>query len=228
MRNFLRHVDEFLRGEGRFAPDAPVTRRLRWLIAFVLIFGALYGVVMSSFTGVTPGRYHQMLYVGLKVPMMLLATFLLCLPNFFVLNTLMGLRDDFGQALRAVVAMQACLSIVLGALAPITAFFYCCAIYYDMAVIFNGIVFAVATFSTYIVIRRYYGALIRRNARHGVMLFAWLGIYVFVGIQMGWVLRPFIGDPNVPVVFFRTEAWGNPYLVIFSLFGQIYRWLTGG
>ena len=27
------------------------------------------------------------------------------------------------------------------------------------------------------------------------MLRTWLVIYVFVGIQMGWVLRPFIGDP---------------------------------
>ena len=28
------------------------------------------------------------------------------------------------------------------------------------------------------------------------MLRTWIVIYVFVGIQMGWVPRPFIGDPK--------------------------------
>ena len=30
------------------------------------------------------------------------------------------------------------------------------------------------------------------------MLRAWLGVYAFVGIQMGWVLRPFVGQPDRP------------------------------
>lgn len=227
MKTFLLLADEFLRGTGRFAPAAPVTRRLRWLVLFVLLFGGIYGAVMASYTGLAPGRYHQVAYVAVKVPVMLLVTFLLCLPSFFVVNTLAGLRDDFGLALRGVVATQACVTIVLGSLAPVTAFFYCCAVNYDMAVIFNGIMFGVATVSSYIVVRRYYGPLIARSRRHLAMLYVWMGLYVFVGIQMGWVLRPFIGDPNVPVVFFRQEAWGNPYLVILSLFGQIYRHATG-
>jgi hypothetical protein len=34
---------------------------------------------------------------------------------------------------------------------------------------------------------------------------------------MGWVLRPFIGDPGAPVQFFRAEAWSNAYVVVFKL-----------
>jgi hypothetical protein len=30
-------------------------------------------------------------------------------------------------------------------------------------------------------------------------------------------LRPFIGDPNEPVEFFRREKWGNAYLVVVQL-----------
>jgi hypothetical protein len=42
-------------------------------------------------------------------------------------------------------------------------------------------------------------------------------IYAFVGIQMGWVLRPFVGNPSEPASFFRADAWGNAYLVILQL-----------
>lgn len=33
-------------------------------------------------------------------------------------------------------------------------------------------------------------------------------------IQMGGVPRPFIGDPDLPVAFFRAGAWGNAYVVV--------------
>ena len=228
MGAFFTLVDEFLRGKGRFAVGAPVAGRLRWLLLFVLAGGAIYGAVMSSFTGLLPGRGLQMLYVAIKAPLFFLVTFALCLPSFFVINTLAGLRSDFGLALRGVIATQACISIVLAALAPLTAFFYLCGIYYDMAVLFNGLAFAVATFASQIVVRRYYGPLITRDSRHRLMLYLWLLLYIFVGIQMGWVLRPFIGDPNVSIVFLRDPSLGNPYLVIFSLFGQVWRYVAEG
>lgn len=30
----------------------------------------------------------------------------------------------------------------------------------------------------------------------------WLGLYVFVSAQAGWLLRPFIGDPTTPFTWF--------------------------
>ena len=49
------------------------------------------------------------------------------------------------------------------------------------------------------------------------MLRAWLVIYVFVGIQMGWVLRPFVGNPVAPVQFFREGSWSNAYEVVLQM-----------
>ena len=49
------------------------------------------------------------------------------------------------------------------------------------------------------------------------MLWTWLAIYIFVGIQMAWTLRPFIGDPGLPVQFFREHSWGNAYEVVAQL-----------
>jgi len=52
------------------------------------------------------------------------------------------------------------------------------------------------------------------------MLWTWLGLYVFVGIQMAWVVRPFVGAPGQPVQFFRAASWGNAYEVVLRLVWQ--------
>ena len=33
----------------------------------------------------------------------------------------------------------------------------------------------------------------------------WVIVFALVGAQMGWVLRPFIGDPNLPFAWFRVR-----------------------
>jgi hypothetical protein len=217
MRAFFQTVDDFLRGKGIFAIDAPLLGRLRWLLAFLLICGLLYGAVMGTYSGLKPGRLHQLLYSGVKVPLLLLATFGLCLPSFFVLNMLAGLRDDFGEVFRALVATQSCITVALAALAPITAFWYVSCADYDLIILFNMVMFGVASGGAQIVVRRYYRPLIYREPRHRHLLWAWFFLYGFVGIQMGWVLRPFIGNPEAPVAFFRAGAWGNAYVVVGGL-----------
>jgi len=223
MRAFFRKVHDFLYARERFAPDARARGRVRWLVLFVLVFGIFYGAVMGTFTGLAPGRLHQLVYSGVKVPMLLLVTFALCLPSFFVINTVAGLRDDFRQAMAAVIATQSCITIVLAALAPVTALFYLSTTTYSHAILFNGLVFAAASVSAQRVVRRYYLPLIRRDRRHRYMLALWLFLYVFVAIQMAWVLRPFVGDPGLPVAFFRKHAWGNAYVVVARLIASLLR-----
>lgn len=210
----LQDTDDFLRGRGAFAIDAPAQGRLKRLLTFIVLFGFAYGVVMGSFSGISPGRYHQLLYSGVKAPALLFVTFVLCLPSFFMINTLLGLRDDFAESLRALMASQACTTIVLACLAPLTAFFYLSTANYNQALMFNGLMFAIASVSGLLVMRRYYAPLIQRSPTHRPMLLVWLALYVFVGIQMSWVLRPFVGSPMLPVAFFRSEAWGNAYVFV--------------
>ena len=64
------------------------------------------------------------------------------------------------------------------------------------------------------VLHRYYEPLVRRTRRHRVLMRFWFVLYVFVAIQMAWVLRPFIGNPDLPVRFFREDQWGNAYVEV--------------
>jgi hypothetical protein len=153
----------------------------------------------------------------------MMMTFVLSVPSFFVLNTLFGLRDDFGRVVRALVSTQAGLTVILSALAPFTAFWYLSGSPYEPAILFNGMMFAVASFSAQWMLRREYLPLVKANSKHRWMLRTWIVIYVFVGIQMGWVLRPFIGNPASPVQFFRDGSWSNAYEVVLQMLWDVCR-----
>ena len=48
------------------------------------------------------------------------------------------------------------------------------------------------------------------------VMFAWLAGNLFLGSQLSWILRPFIGSPGLPVEFLRTTAFsGNFYEAVF-------------
>ncbi len=124
------------------------------------------------------------------------------------------MRADFGAALEALVRSQAGLAVVLLSLAPYTLLWYGSSASYPGATLFNGLMFAVASGAAQVLLRRAYRPLVARQPMHRLLLRVWLALYVFVGIQMAWVLRPFIGSPDMAVSFFREDSWGNAYLVI--------------
>ena len=151
---------------------------------------------------------------AVKVPLLLGATVVLALPSFVVINALAGVRPDLGLAIRAIVLSQATLAIILAALAPITLFFYASSSDYTTAILFNGLMFAVASFGAHAALRRLYRPLLERVRRHAGPLRAWVFLYAFVGIQMGWTLRPFVGEMGQPVQFFRGGDLENAYVIV--------------
>jgi hypothetical protein len=215
----LELADDVLRGDASAARPARARRlpMLGSLLLAIVVYGMFYGGVMGSYGGVAGPRLWQLVYSAVKVPILLVATFLLSLPSFMVLNTLLGLRDDFPRVARALLATQAGLTVILCSLAPFTAFWYISGSGYQEAILFNGLMFAVASASAQWILRRDYASLIRANPRHRYMLYTWLFIYVFVGIQLGWVLRPFIGNPLIPTQFFREGSWSNAYEVVIEM-----------
>ena len=214
MRHFFRQVDALLRGEN----ESSSWRHSLWYCVF---FGLLYGAAMGCFGGLGAQRWAQIAFSACKVPLLLIVSFGFALPPFFVINTLLGGREEFAKALSAILEAQAALSMVLLSLAPLTLGFYISFSSYEAAVLFNFLIFAIASFSAQIIMRRRYRILIARRPIHRRLMWAWLACYGFVGVQMGWVLRPFIGAPNAPTHFFRAGGWGNVYEVLFAMLWRI-------
>ncbi|MBL8728022.1 MAG: hypothetical protein JNM25_06300 [Planctomycetes bacterium] len=210
-------ADDLLRGRRSYAPGRGAVP-WRQLLAFVLLFGCLYGCVLGSFGG----RGLQALYSACKVPLLLLVSTAVCLPNFYVVNVLLGLRDDWSAACRAIFAAQGTFAIMLAALAPVTALVYVSSDHYELAIVANGLMFAIGTTAAQLTMNLHYRALVRHDRRHLIGRAAWVLLYVFVAIQLAWVLRPFLGAPDLPTRFLREDAWTNAYVAVAGVLARLF------
>lgn len=184
----------------------------------VAFAGLLFGAAMGSFDLSDAERLKMPLYAGIKSPLLVLATTLICLPGFFVLSTVLGLRRDFAAAFGSILAGQAAQMLALASLAPVLLFAYACGITHVQALAACAATFTIATGMGYMVLWRRYRPLLAQTRRHRVMLVFWVVMYVFVGIQMGWMLRPFVGTPGMTVSFVRQEPFSNAYVAVAKIF----------
>lgn len=206
---FLRAVADPVRAE-----QAPGSTRAFVLPAVVLLAGGIYGAAMGSWGALQPDRWPMILYAAIKVPLLIAATTAICLPGYFVIVSVLGLRDTFRPSLRAIAAGQAAMTLTLAALAPLTLLVYFSRVDHAWALLFNAAMFTVATAVASIVMLRRFASLIALSRQHRLTLGAWVFMYVFVGIQAGWMMRPFVGSPGLPVAFFRDEPFSNAYVAV--------------
>ncbi|MGC4032375.1 MAG: hypothetical protein QM754_11710 [Tepidisphaeraceae bacterium] len=209
-RQFHTQLTDALRGRVRHGT-------LGRLIFIAALAAMGYGAVMGSF-GVLYGQSGwQVLFAAIKSPMLLAVTFVLTLPSFLVINLLLGLGRDVKDVLHALAAGQVAVSVGLLSLSPLTLLWYLSVPRYEPAILFNAAMFAVASLGGQRPLRALYRPLILRNPLHRRMLVIWLTVYAFVGVQAGWVMRPFIGKPDAPAEFLRPEKWDNAYVVIVKI-----------
>lgn len=219
----LRHLVTLVdRADGLLRNDRTRLPGLAGAMVILVVCGCAYGVAMGSYGVIDGGRAGQMIVSASKVPLLLLVTFAFALPSFYVINLLLGLGQDFRQAFTALILTQAALTIVLLSTAPLVLVWYLSFDSYPAAILFNAVMFGIASVVAQFVLRRLYTPLVAINPRHKLMRRAWIVVYAFVGIQSGWVLRPFIGQPGSPLRFFREGAWGNAYEELFRIVSLLF------
>jgi hypothetical protein len=209
-------VDELLRGRGRFAPRVATP----WTTVALLltVAGFVHGAALGSFAG----RPIACLWSGLKVPLLLAFSTLLCAPLSYALHALLGLRDDFGEAARAIVGAQAVFAIVLAATSPLLLVAYASTASYRAAVAWSGACYFVALLAAQLSLRRRYRLLERRAPRHRLTRLAFTLLYGFVAIEAAWMLRPFVGAPMLEPRFLRPDAFSNAYVVVAQLVVDLF------
>jgi len=185
-----------------------------------LLGSALTGLVL----GASSGDPWLAVFAAVKVPLLLAATACVCLPNFYVLNAVLGLRDDFAAACRGLIAAQATLGLALGALAPVSVFLSLSVLDPYALTLCDALLFGAATWAAQQVLARHYAPLVARDGRHRLALRCWLLLFAFTGVQLAWVLRPFRGTDGLAVQFLRPEAFEqNAYVVLVDHFLRLGR-----
>ncbi|HVU65073.1 MAG TPA: hypothetical protein VHC70_13915 [Phycisphaerales bacterium] len=71
--------------------------------------------------------------------------------------------------------------------------------------------------------RRTHESASRREGTANFILTIWVIIYMLVGSQMGWILRPFIGDPSSPFTWLRPRE-GSFFLAVWNALHHFLGW----
>jgi hypothetical protein len=214
-----------LRGEGEQTFRWAEWKASRaWTLALLVFLGAgLYGIAMGSWR-----HPLQSVYTALKFPLVVLLTTLGNALLNGMLAPLLGMNIGLRQSLMAVLMSFAIASIVLGAFMPVTLFL----VWNTTSSGANsGAAFAAYSFMqlAHVAIISFAGTVgnvrltpllerlsgNRTVARH--VLLAWLAGNLFLGSQICWVLRPFIGRPDLPVEFLGARPFeGSLYETVFN------------
>jgi hypothetical protein len=158
-----------------------------------LVFSAIYGAVMGGFAG-----WQQLGYAAIKLPIVMIATFLVCFPTFYIFNALLGSRITLSQAFAMLICLTGTTAILLLGFASIALVFTLSTESLGFMVVLHVILFLLATFAGF---RILYQARNSLQARLGVMcnqsrsfLDIWVVIYTAVGCQIFTYMRPFLTD----------------------------------
>src|SRR5213592_471391 len=185
-----------------------------------LRYAALTIVGLAGFFGLVAGAYSgpaQALSAGIKLPFLFFATFAVCFPAFFVVQVLVGSRLRLVQVVVLVFGALALTSVLLAAFVPITAFFLITGANYYFQHLLNIAIAGVAGLFGMYALHEGLSVVCEKRGVYPrkalTIMRAWALLFAFVGIQLAWSLRPFLGDRNEPFRVFGSYQ-GNFYAAI--------------
>ncbi|MCP5096095.1 MAG: actin-binding WH2 domain-containing protein [Chloroflexi bacterium] len=193
--------------------------KMRAMIVSSLLFFALYGAVMGS-----THSLWQALSSGVKLPVLFLATLIICAPTLYFFNVLFGSNQSLTQNVTLILTAITVTAVLLLSFAPITLFFLLTTSQYQFFKLLNVIIFSLSGVMGVVFLSQ--GMRIVAGDGDGGeqgrrwVLRLWMFLYAFVGSQLAWTIRPFIGAPSIDFELFR-QLGGNFYTNIFASIGEI-------
>jgi hypothetical protein len=220
-------VEKILRNRHAFFEEiregVELQAKMRALLVSSIAFFVLYGAVMGS-----THSLWQTMSSGVKLPLLFLATLCVCVPSLYFFGLLFGSNQSLSQNITVILTAITVTSVLLLSFAPITLFFLLTTSQYQFFKLLNVAIFAIAGLMG--VVFLFQGMKVVSNpeeagssTRRWVLIF-WMFVYAFVGSQLAWTIRPFIGAPGSDFELFR-QLGGNFYSNILYSIGEILGFL---
>ena len=196
-------------------------RKIVSLLISSSLFLALYGAIIGSTHSVL-----QTVSSAIKLPALYLLTLLICLPTLYFMDVVLGSKRTFGQYLALLLASVSMMSVMLFGLAPVTLFFRLSIDDYWFFLLLNIIFLG---FTGVVGIKFFYSSMMNLIDKEKLgqavknrykLITGWLFLFSFVGSQLAWTLRPFVGTPEEPFALFR-EIESNFYIQVIYIIGKI-------
>ena len=201
---------------------------LRWkeilgLVWFVCLACALYGAVLAGWRSPLLA-----LYVAAKLPALFLGTTALVAIFNWMIASILGSGLSFKSSVFTVFAAMTIGCWILLGLVPVSLFFLLSGVSYsgthtELQIAHNTIlmthifILALAGVGGNAALLQGLRRIVRPRCPASTLFAAWLAAFAFVGCQLSWILRPFIGSPFFPVEFLRPDALDrNFYEFVFT------------
>jgi hypothetical protein len=198
-----------------------IGRHVATLVGSTIVFGAVYGGVLGSWHG-----SRLAIYVAIKIPLLMLSTAAITALFNWIVAALLGLPLRLPQSFALTIIPLAVAAIVMASLAPVAWLFTSSLpapsptqrTLHNLLYLIHTILLAAGGVTGTSTLRHALlavcGGDVGRARRIRV---AWIAAYAFVGGEIAWLLRPFVGSVYLPVVFLRSDALqGNVYEFILT------------
>ena len=211
--SWIRRLAALCRGDA-----APAESWLRepgagWLwfcVGVVVLASAVYGATVGWWQAPRQAP-RQAAYAAIKFPVLILATLFGNGLLNGMLAQVLGVPLTFRQSLQAILIGFVIATLLLAAFAPVSLFLACSAPATDrgysvvllthvLAIAYAGVAANVRLLR---LLRAWSGS--ARLARR--VLLAWLAGNLLVGTQVSWIISPFIGAPDAPVMFVQEHPF---------------------
>lgn len=188
-------------------------------VIIICSFLFLYGIVMGAYN-----ELIQSIAAGLKLIFLFISTLIICFPSFFIIQLILGSKIKLRQVILIILSGFVLTTSILLAFIPIVVFFLLTGDnYYFLQLLHIAIFLFAGFFGIRLIIEALKYSCEKDNIypKTGVMVFRiWIVIFAFVGIQLAWNLRPFMGDKDQPFELFRHYE-GNFYTAVIYSFDQL-------
>lgn len=178
------------------------------------VFFSIYGAILGA-----SSTWMQCLVSAIKLPALYLLTLIICFPTLYFFNVMFGSKRSFEQYLALLMTAMAMISILMFGFAPVSLFFLLSSNNYNFFLLLNVAIMAITGFLGISFFYQGMHFLSEQDAegkdiRLNILRF-WLGLYAFVGSQLGWTLRPFFGSPGMGFQLFRSRE-SNFYMSLWD------------
>jgi hypothetical protein len=207
-------------------------RRVGFCVGTIMVGSGLYGAAMGYWRAPV-----QALFVAIKLPLIILLTTIGNGLLNAMLAPLLGLNLSLRQSFLAILMSFTIAATILGSFSPLAAFvvwnappmsadIHSAGGAYSFIQLMHVAVIAFAGLTANL---RLVQLLRHLSGSAGIarrVLLVWLAGNLFLGSQLSWILRPFIGSPGLAVEFLRRSALhGNFYETVFY---SLLRLFQGG
>ncbi len=205
----LNNTEEFFQ---KITADENVGKRILNQLVLMSFLAFVYGIIMGSYHS-----FAQAIVAGFKVSVLFTLALLICFPAFFIIQYILGSRLEIYQMVSVILSGFVLMTAIMVSFTPIVIIFLLTGSNYYFLQLLHILIFILSgLFGMKTIVDALKYSCEKKNIypQIGVVIFRfWVIILTFIGIQLAWNFRPFLGDRGRPFELFR-EYEGNFYAAL--------------